>query len=316
MKYNRLGRAGIKVSELSYGSYLTFGEKMDYQQSKACMMTAFDHGINSFDNAEIYNHGISESIMGRIAKSFRREELVISTKLFYGDGENGVNGQGLSWKHLVEGIKNSLRRLDMEYVDILYCHRPDKDTPMEETVRAMDYIIKSGMAFYWGTSEWEEKDIAEAYLCAEKNHCIRPTTEQSEYNILVKNKVEHEFLPLYERYKMGLTVFSPLAYGLLAGRYENIPADKKVFSEEPWLGELLTKENLEKINTLKPLARDLGCTLAQLSIAWSIKNNNVNSVILGASSTSQLEENIHSISIKEKLTEELMNEIGNIFTGG
>lgn len=286
---------------------------MDYQQSKACMMTAFDHGINSYDNAENYNNGISESIMGRIAKSFRREELVISTKLFFGDGENNVNGQGLSWKHLVEGVKNSLRRLDMEYIDILYCHRPDKNTPLEETVRAMDHIIQSGLAFYWGTSEWAEKDITDAYQAAEKNHCIPPSTEQAEYNILIKDKVEKEFLPLYDRYKMGLTVFSPLAYGLLAGRYKNIPSDKNAYINEPWLQELLTNENLKKINLLKPLASDLQCSLAQLAIAWSMKNHNVNSVILGASSTKQLEENIRSIKIKEKLTEELMNEIDKIF---
>ncbi len=311
MKYNRLGCAGIKVSELSYGSYLTFGEKMDFRQSKACMMTAFDHGINSFDNAEIYNCGISESIMGRIAKNFRREELVISTKLLLGDGNEKENDTGLSWKHLVEGTKNSLRRLDMEYVDVLYCHRQDHETPIEETVRAMDHIIKSGLAFYWGTSEWSRKEINEAYLAAEKYSCIPPSTEQSEYNMLVKDKVEKEFHPLYDKYSMGLTVFSPLAYGILAGRYNSASlSGREAF--EPWIKDLLNRENLEKIDLLRPLAKELDCSLAQLSIAWCMQNSNVNSVILGASSVEQLKENLLSLKFKEKFTKDLMSEIGGI----
>lgn len=313
MKYNRLGYAGIKVSELSYGSYLTFGEKMDFRQSKACMMAAFDHGINSFDNAEIYNCGISESIMGRIAKNFRREELVISTKLLMGDGNDGKNDTGLSWKHLVEGTKNSLRRLDMEYVDILYCHRPDSETPIEETVRAMDHIIKSGLAFYWGTSEWSRKEINEAYQVAEKYSCIPPSTEQSEYNMLIKDKVEKEFLPLYDEYNMGLTVFSPLAYGMLAGRFDSTSMSK-IDSFEPWIIDILTRENLEKVDLLRPLAKELNCSLAQLSIAWCMQNTNVNSVILGASSVGQLRENLASLKIKEKFTKDVMSEISQILS--
>ncbi len=311
MKYNRLGCAGIKISEMSYGSYLTFGEKMDFHQSKACMMAAFDQGINSFDNAEIYNCGISESIMGRIAKNFRREELVISTKILLGDGNQKANDTGLSWKHLVEGTKNSLRRLDMEYVDILYCHRPDHETPIEETVRAMDHIIKSGHAFYWGTSEWSKEEINEAYLAAEKYSCIPPCTEQSEYNMLVKDKVENEFYPLYEKYSMGLTVFSPLAYGILAGRY-NFASLDRCESFEPWINNILTRENLEKVELLRPLAAELNCSLAQLSIAWCMQNKNVNSVILGASSVEQLKENISSLKIKAKFTQDLMSEIDSM----
>ena len=308
MKYNRLGCAGIKVSELSYGSYLTFGEKMDFRQSKACMIAAFDQGINSFDNAEIYNFGLSESIMGRIAKNFRREELVISTKLLMGDGNDGANDTGLSWKHLVEGAKNSLRRLDMDYVDVLYCHRPDGETPLVETVRAMDHIIKSGLAFYWGTSEWSRKEIDEAYRVAEKYSCIPPSTEQSEYNLLVREKVEKEFLPLYDKYNMGVTVFSPLAYGILAGRYSTSSIGK-ISTSEPWVAEILTRKNLEKISLLRPLAKDLDCSLAQLSIAWCMQNRYVNSVILGASSVKQLNENIKSLEIDKKFTNDLMSEI-------
>ena len=314
MKYNRLGCAGIKVSELAYGSYLTFGEKMDFQQSRACMKAAFDHGINFFDNAEVYNCGLSESIMGRIVKYFRREDVVLATKLFFGDGGDGPNDSGLSWKHLVEGIKNSLRRLDTEYVDILYCHRPDADTPIEETVRAMDYIIKSGMAFYWGTSEWSQEQIEAAYSCAEKNFCIPPSSEQSQYNLLVRNKVEVEFSPLYKRYKMGMTAFSPLASGVLTGKYKGLAIDDLLRSESSQVQVFLTGENFEKIDVLHSLAGTIGCSLAQLSLAWCLKNDNVSSVILGASSVEQIKENIQASEIKEKLSDDIMAEISNIIT--
>ena len=212
MHYNRLGKSGLRVSEISFGSWITFGKQIDVNMVKELMHTAFDNGVNFFDNAESYAHGESEILMGKAVQEFRREDLVISTKLFWGG--NGPNDTGLSRKHLIEGIKNSLRRLRLDYVDLLYCHRPDPHTPIEETVIAMDNMIRSGLAFYWGTSEWSADQITQAYEVAEKLNCIKPTMEQPKYNIFFRDHLEKDYLPIFEKYGMGTTIWSPLASGI------------------------------------------------------------------------------------------------------
>lgn len=316
MKYNNLGKAGIKVSEISFGSWLTFGNQLDTEGVKASLRTAYENGINFFDNAEAYANGLSESLMGMALKEYRREDLVISTKIFWGG--KGPNDRGVSRKHLLEGTWNSLKRLQLDYVDLIFCHRPDPTTPIEETVFAMDYLIRNGLALYWGTSEWSAEQLEEAYQIADKRNLIAPTMEQPQYNMLVREKVEKEFKPLYEKYGLGLTTWSPLASGVLTGKYnEGIPEDSRLakfkgLKDEFEKGGLLSQENIEKVKKLTKIANDLGATMAQLAIAWLLKNPNVSTVITGASRAEQVKENVKAAEIKEKITEDVMEEIENI----
>ncbi len=313
MLYNQLGKSGIKVSELSFGSYLTFSEKLDLSNVKSCMRIAFDNGINSFDTAESYNEGIAEVLMGRAAKHFRREDIIISTKIFFGEHINtGPNDTGLSRKHLVEGIKNSLKRLDMDYVDILYCHRSDPNTPIEETIIAMDYIIRSGLAFYWGTSEWSSNELEEAFLLCNKYNCIPPITEQPHYNILNRNRVENEYNILFKKYNLGLITCAPLSYGILTGKYNKGIPDGSRFQRHNWTKKLLTENTLKKVRNIKQIAKEINCSLSQFSLAWCLKNHQVNSIIIGASSIEQLKENIYSIEVKKKLTKDILNKVDNL----
>jgi len=311
MKYNRLGRAGLKVSELSFGSWLTFGSALDVRAARECMALAVERGVNFFDNAEVYGQGRSEEVMGEALRSFRRESLVISTKIFWG-GE-GPNDTGLSWKHLVEGTKASLKRLKLDYVDLLFCHRPDPNTPVEETVRAMDHLVRSGCAFYWGTSEWPAEALGEAYEVAYRLHCVPPAMEQPQYNMLWRHRVEVEYAPLYERWGLGTTIWSPLASGFLTGKYAaGIPRGSRLEQHE-WLRErFLSETNLTIVRKLSGIAEELGCSLAQLAIAWCLKNPQVSTVILGATTRAQLEENLGALRVKEQLSEELMAQIGAV----
>jgi voltage-dependent potassium channel beta subunit len=310
MEYNKLGNSGLRVSELSFGSWLTFGSNLDVASARTCMRQAFESGVNFFDNAEVYGHGKSEIVMGEALKDFRREDLVISTKIFWG-GE-GPNDTGLSRKHLIEGTKNALKRLQLDYVDLLFCHRPDPSTPVEETVRAMDYLVRSGFAFYWGTSEWPAERLVEAYEIARAINCIPPTMEQPQYNMLVRERFEVEYAPLYKKYGLGTTIWSPLASGILTGKYnDKIPPGSRL-AEQEWLREHLTPATLAIVKNLGALARDLGCTTAQLAIAWCLKNPNVSTVILGATNTNQLNENLGALAVKPKLTPELMKSIDKI----
>lgn len=310
MNYNRLGRAGIKVSELSFGSWLTFGPQMDLKAVKACMKLAFDHGVNFFDNAEAYAQGQAEALMGEALKDYRREDLVVSTKLFWGG--KGPNDEGLCWKHLMEGTKNSLKRLKLDYVDLLFCHRPDPNTPIEETVRAMDCIVRQGLAFYWGTSEWSAAEITEAHLIARELHCIPPAMEQPQYNMFSRERVEKEYRPLYERFGMGTTIWSPLCYGILTGKYnQGIPKGSRLDSVA-WLRDRLDDRKVAQVKALAPVAKDLGCTLGQLAIAWCLKNPNVSTVILGATTTEQLTENLGAAAVRDRLDAEVMSRIEGI----
>jgi voltage-dependent potassium channel beta subunit len=312
MEYRKLGKHGIRLSELSLGSWITFGAELDLNGAKECMKYAFDLGINFFDNAEVYGNGVSELLMGEALKMFPREEVVVSTKIFWGG--KSVNSTGLSWKHLVEGTKASLKRLELEYVDLLFCHRPDPKTPIEETVRAMNHIIQAGHAFYWGTSEWTCSQIEEAHQIATLNHLIGPSMEQPQYNLFSRYRVEREYLPLYENYGMGTTTWSPLDSGILTGKYnEKIPPGSRLHTHN-WLKEHLSAFKVEKVKKLQKIAETMGCSSAQLALAWCLKNPNVSTVILGASQVSQIEHNLKAIQVKHELTEAVLKEINTIFS--
>lgn len=313
MEYRRLGRAGLKVSELSFGSWITFGSSLDLTGAKACIQTAKDAGINFFDTAEVYGNGAAETLLGEAIKQYRREDLVISTKIFWGGA--GPNQTGLSWKHLVEGTKNSLRRLQLDYVDLLFCHRPDPETPIEETVRAMDSLVRAGLVFYWGTSEWSRAELEEAYKIAKAIYAIPPTMEQPQYNLFHRHKVEIEFAPLYEEYGLGTTIWSPLESGILTGKYnQGVPPSSRL-AANPDLRGLLTPDKIAIVKRLSEVAESLGCTTAQLAIAWCLVNPHVSSVILGATQPKQLLENIQAAKYKSKLTPEVLQNIDLIMQG-
>ncbi|MEJ5257585.1 MAG: aldo/keto reductase [Fervidobacterium sp.] len=317
MEYRKVGKWGVKISEVSLGSWLTFGNQLDLKATKDVVRYAVENGINFIDTAEAYANGIAESMLGVILKEYRREDLVISTKIFWG-GE-GPNDKGLSRKHLLEGTWNSLKRLQLDYVDILYCHRPDPEVPMEEVVWTMDQILRSGLAFYWGTSEWSAEEIERAHQVAKELNCIPPVVEQPQYNLIFKARVEKEYAPLYEKYGMGTTIWSPLASGVLSGKYlEGIPQGSRL-DKWPWLRKTMEErgifgeETMNKLKRIKQIADDLGVTMSQLSIAWCLKNPHVSSVILGVSSLEQLKENIKAVEVKEKITEEIYQELNSIF---
>ncbi len=320
MEYRNVGKSGLKISELSFGSWITFGSSLDFEGIKACMRIAFENGVNFFDNAEAYGYGTSELLMGEALRDYKRENLVISTKIFWGG--MGPNQTGLSWKHLVEGTKNSLRRLQIDYVDLLFCHRPDPSTPIEETVRAMDVIIRSGLAFYWGTSEWSAGEIEKARAIALQYNAFAPIVEQPQYNMLHRSSVEVEYAHLYgdgdakDSHGLGLTTWSPLASGILTGKYNDGIQQGSRLSRYPDLAQYLTPETLGKVKALSKLARTLDCTVGQLSIAWCLKNPRVSSVITGASSPQQVQENMQAVRLKKSLTEEVMQEIERILGSG
>lgn len=310
MHYNKLGKAGIKLSEIAFGSWITFAKQIGVNEVREFMHIAYDHGINFFDNAEGYAHGEAEVLMGKIIRDFRREDLVISTKIFWGG--NGPNDTGLSRKHLLEGTKNSLKRLQLDYVDLLFCHRPDLETPIEETVLAMDFLVRNGLVLYWGTSEWSSSQIEAAYDVAEKLGCIKPSMEQPKYNLFFRDHLEKDYLHLFKKHGMGTTTWSPLASGILSGKYDHgIPQDSRL-AKEAWLIPNDFNELVAKTRKLSKIATDLDCTLSQLAIAWCLKNPYVSSVITGASKKEQLIENISAVDVKSKLTNDVMTTIEKI----
>ena len=316
MEYRKLGKWGLKVSELSLGSWLTFGNQLDVDSAKEAMKEAFKQGINFFDTAEVYASGMAEFIMGQVLKEFRRTDIVVSTKIFWGG--NGPNDRGLSRKHLLEGTWNSLRRLQLDYVDLIYCHRPDPETPIEETVLAMDYIVRNGLALYWGTSEWSADQLEAAHKACKELNCVPPIVEQPLYNMLSRERVEKEYLPIYEKYGMGLTTFSPLASGILTGKYNSGIPENSRLARFPWLRKnleergLLSNETLGKVREIGKIAKEFGVKQSQLALAWCLKNPRVSSVILGVSNSEQLKENLKAIEVKEKLTEDIMEKIKKI----
>ena len=318
MEYRFLGSSGLQVSALSLGSWITFGEQVGEDLAHECMQVAYDSGVNFFDTAEVYANGEAEIIMGNIIKKagWKRSDLVISTKIFWGG--SGPNDKGLSRKHIIEGIEASLARLQMEYVDLVFCHRPDPYTPVEETVQGMNYIINHGKAFYWGTSEWSAQQIMEAYAIARREHLIPPQMEQPEYNMFNRERVEKEYARLYTEIGLGTTIFSPLASGLLTGKYnKGIPeGTRATLKGYEWLRKDLesdtTRHNIEKVKQMTPIADELGCSTAQLALAWCLKNQNISSVITGASRPEHVAENMQSLDIVEKLTDEVMERIEKI----
>ena len=318
MEYRHLGKTGIRVSELSLGSWITFKNQVDVQAAVEIMSAAYDAGVNFFDNAEAYASGKSEEVMGAALKQlgWRRGSYLVTTKLFWGlhDGVNERNT--LNRKRLIEGINGSLGRLQLDYVDVIYCHRPDKTTPIEETVWAMHNIIEWGKAFYWGTSEWDADEIVAAIHIAERHHLHKPVTEQPEYNLFERERFEKQYARLFKDYGYGATTFSPLASGMLTGKYLNgIPEDSRAaLKGNDWMHESVTNQDkLAKVRALQPIAEELGCTLSQLSIAWILKNPNVSTVITGASHVEQLHENLKATEIAPKLTPEVMKRIDEAF---
>lgn len=317
MEYRRLGRAGIQVSALSLGAWVTYGGQVGQNGADECMAAAYEAGVNFFDNAEGYAAGEAETVMGNSIKKhgWRREDLVVSTKIFFGGDK--PNQRGLSHKHIIEGVNNALKRLQMEYVDLVFCHRPDPETPIEETVRAMDIVIKQGKAFYWGTSEWSAGEIMRADALARQYGLTPPTMEQPQYNMLHRERFEVEYAPLYSELGYGTTIWSPLASGLLSGKYnDGIPADSRAaLKGYEWLQRGITPERIAIVKQIAPIAAELGCSTAQLALAWCLKNPHVSTVITGASNPDQVRHNMQALDVVPKLTDEVMGKLGEVLAG-
>ncbi len=318
MEYRHLGRTGIRVSELSFGSWVTFKNQVDVKAAVEIMSAAYDAGVNFFDNAEVYASGKSEEVMGAALKQlkWRRSSYLVTTKFFWGlnDGINERNT--LNRKRLIEGINGSLERFKLDYVDVIYCHRPDKTTPIEETVWAMHNIIEWGKAMYWGTSEWSAAEIVEAIAIAEKHHLHKPVTEQPQYNLFERGRMSGDYVRFYQDYGYGSTIWSPLASGLLTGKYNNgIPKNSRgALKGYEWLHDSLkNKEKLAKVAALGKIAEELDCTTAQLALAWCLKNPNVSTVITGATSVKQLKENMKAAEVAPKITPEVLEKIDKAF---
>ncbi|MCU1488063.1 MAG: Voltage-gated potassium channel subunit beta channel subunit beta (Kv-beta) [Actinomycetia bacterium] len=314
MEYRRLGRSGLKVSVLSFGSWVTFGTQLDTGLARDCLSAARDAGVNFFDNAESYGGGASETIMGKaIAElGWSRESYVVSTKVFWGLSDT-VNMQNtLNRKYLMQAIDGSLQRFGLDFVDLLFCHRADPETPIEETVWAMSDIVSSGKALYWGTSQWTADEIRAAWEIAERHHLHKPVMEQPQYNLLNRTKVEDEYARLYDDIGLGLTIWSPLASGLLTGKYlDGSPKDSR--AELPgyeWLKQMLNDEAQNaKVARLKGVSDELGISLAELSLAWCVKNPHVSTVITGASRVEQVEQNMKALDAVPLLTDEVLAKI-------
>ncbi|MGN2252758.1 potassium channel beta subunit family protein [Frateuria sp. GZRe12] len=309
MLYRRLGRTGLQLSALSFGAWVTFGRQVGRSQARELLALAWDRGVNFFDNAETYNRGEAERLMGDVLADLRfpRDSYCVSSKVFFGAVDNPRPTQrGLSRKHVIEACHQALERLRVDHLDLYFCHRPDPDTPIEETVAAMDTLVRQGKVLYWGTSEWPADAIAEAHRIARENHCYAPVAEQPQYNLLHRERVEREYAPLYERFGMGTTIWSPLASGLLAGRYnDGIPDDSRLAQPGyEWLRETVLgsgRERVERVRHLAPIAQELGVSQAQLALAWCLANPHVSTVLLGASRREQLEQNLAALELVPRI---------------
>ena len=315
MEYRRLGKSGLQVSALSFGAWVTFAQQISRETARDLMRTAFDAGVNFFDNAEAYAQGKAETVMGKIfhKEGWGRDEFVVSSKVFWGGDK--PNQKGLCRKHVVEACHAAMERLRVDYLDLYFCHRPDPDTPMEETVRAMSDLIAQGKVLYWGTSEWSAAQINEAYTIARDLGLVPPTMEQPQYNMFVRDKVEREFAPLYGDIGLGTTIWSPLASGLLTGKYNaGDPGDTRMsLKGYEWLKERMSneeaKKQMETVKALAGVASDLGTNLPRLALAWCLRNPHVSTVITGASRVEQLEDNLGALEIVPKLTPEVLEKI-------
>lgn len=317
MDYRRLGKSGLMVSEMSFGSWITFATQIGKDRAKELMVHAYDNGVNFFDNAEVYADGKSEALMGEILSdlNWSRDSYLVSSKAFFGIRglkDSKPTQKGNTRKHLTEACHQALQRLQVDYLDLFYCHRPDKNTPIEETVWTMHNLIQQGKILYWGTSEWSAQEIMEAHMVARQYNLIPPTMEQPQYNMLVRDKVEVEYSQIYKTVGLGTTIWSPLASGILTGKYnDGVPADTRLNLEElSWLAEKnLQEEYFAKVRKLTTLAQDLGMSMPVLAISWVLKNPDVSTAILGASKMYQLEENLKAGEAKHKLNEEAMRKI-------
>lgn len=316
MEYRRMGRSGLQLSVLSFGSWVTFHKQINDNSADELMGIAYDNGINFFDNAEVYALGESEKMMGRVlkAKNWDRTSYTLSSKAFFGwrGKENKPNQTGLSRKHLTEACHEALQRLQTDYLDLYFCHRPDKNTPIEEVVLTMNTLIQQGKILYWGTSEWSGVELMEAHRVAQHYRLIGPSMEQPQYNLFERNKIENDYLEVYKNVGLGTTIWSPLAAGLLTGKYNNgIPEGSRLAIEGfDWLKERwIMQDKIEKVQQLQLLANELGCSLPALSIAWCIKNPNVTTAILGATKKEQLIDNLTALKAVELLTTEVIGKI-------
>jgi voltage-dependent potassium channel beta subunit len=322
MKYRKLGKSGLKISELSFGSWVTFNKQVDSGLAERMFGTCFDAGVNFFDNAEGYEAGESEIVMGKALNALNRprDSYCVSSKVFFGSNKKPSPTQiGLSKKHVTEACHQALKRLQVDYLDLYFCHRADPDTPIGETVWAMHNLITQGKILYWGTSEWTAEEITEAYEFAEKNHLSPPTMEQPQYNLLDRKRFEIEYKPIFEKYGMGTTTWSPLASGALTGKYlEGIPEGSRASLDGyEWLKKSMVEsergqERMTKVATLAPIAEEMEVKLSNLAIAWCLLNENVSTVILGASKVEQLEENLKSIEVLPLLNQEVINKLSSI----
>lgn len=319
MEYRRMGKTGLQLSTLSYGSWVTFAKQIDDSISDRLMGIAYDNGINFFDNAEVYSRGESELMMGRVLKSKKwdRTSYTVSSKAFFGwrGPDNRPNQTGLSRKHLIEACHEALQRFQLDYLDLFFCHRPDKNTPIEEVVWTMNTLIQQGKILYWGTSEWSAAEIMEAHMIARELRLIGPAVEQPEYNLFKRQKLEVDYYTIFKNIGMGTTIWSPLASGLLTGKYnDGIPEDSRLALEGfEWLKDkTISDDKLQRVRNLGTLAADLGTSLATLSIAWCISNPNVTTAILGATKETQLIENLKALDVVPKLTVEVKQRIDDI----
>lgn len=308
MEYRRLGKYGLKVSELSLGAWLTFGEQIDEETARECMLAAYEAGVNFFDNADVYASGNAEIVMGKVIRELDRSSLVISSKVFWATGP-GPNARGLSRKHVMESAHDSLKRLGTDYLDLYFCHRYDPETPVEEVVRAMDDLVHQGKVLYWGTSEWRGGQIAHAVGLANQWSLYPPAVEQPQYNMFKRDVVETELLEAAQQHGIGLVVWSPLASGILTGKYnEGIPTDSRLDQYE-WLRGSLTLDRIEIVQQLSAVAQELGASMAQLALAWLLRLPEVSSAITGATRVTQVHENLKATELRAKLTPDVLERI-------
>jgi len=315
MIYDRLGDAGLKVSKLSLGAWVTYGRHVDDDEARRCLLAAYDAGVNFFDNAEAYAGGEAEVVMGRVLKDLRRESYVVSSKVFWGG--DGPNDTGLSRKHVVEACHAALRRLQVDYLDLYFCHRHDPDTPLLETVRTMDQLVRQGKVLYWGTSEWTAEQLAEAYALCDQHGLVPPQMEQPQYHMFHRARVEVELGEHVRSRGLGTTIWSPLASGVLTGKYnDGVPADSRLGQPGlTWLQDAITADRIAKVRALTPIAQALGGTMAQLALAWCARHPHVSTVITGASRVSQVHENLKALELLEQLTPDVLERIDGILAG-
>lgn len=314
MHYRRLGKTGIKVSDISLGAWVTFGGQISDESAAALVHSAFEQGVNFFDNADIYAKGRAEVVLGQAVRDLPREELVISSKVFFPTFA-GPNGRGLSRKHITESLHASLKRLDLDYLDLYFCHRHDPDTTVEEVVQTMDILVRQGKILYWGTSEWDVFHLTQAIAYARANSLIPPVVEQARYHLMHRWHVEYDLAPLCQEYGLGLTTYSPLYNGILSGKYnDGIPEDSRAArAEMGWILERITPQSIEKVRQLTELARSLDATTAQLALAWVLRRKEVSSVITGATRLEQLDENLAAAEFVDSLSDDLLDQIDLVF---